>query len=314
MKSVSASHLQYNRWNSLLPKGLAKLWIFNFNISMNIMNCFSKTKFSLLFHPIFLSFACMMFHFRNSKFLNETGNSNKTSNFPNIFFQFRFFCFALGVPGGLCFCVSHEGCEPRSSNAAILGMPGSIQTTSKQHPHPTSKPQKKHPPLWSQTTSVSHVQLLLWKSWYSKQSSGWSFPDQFTAVSEASMKFGAPISDRQKPRNGMIQFQKWLVQRWITWWSQLSHISHPHVVCWAHLTPSTVKLHFLEWSLFDTTKLLHCVTWVGSPFTWVNSKFWWAKTRRLTRLTAPVSRCIILYSLCPNLTVLIQFYSYYLLV
>ena len=158
MKSVSASHLQYNRWNSLLPKGLAKLWIFNFNISMNIMNCFSKTKFSLLFHPIFLSFACFgMFHFSNSKFLNETGTSNKTSNFPNIFFRFRFFCFALGVPGGLCFCVSHEGCEPRSSNAAILGMPGSIQTTSKQHPHPTSKPQKKHPPLWSQTTSVSRV-------------------------------------------------------------------------------------------------------------------------------------------------------------
>ena len=109
---------------------------------MNIMNCFSKTKFSLLFHPIFLSFACFgMFHFRNSKFLNETGTSNKTSNFPNIFFRFRFFRFALGVPGGLCFCVS-EGCEPRSSNAAILGMPG----TSKQHPHPTSKPQTKTSP------------------------------------------------------------------------------------------------------------------------------------------------------------------------
>ena len=109
---------------------------------MNIMNCFSKTQFSLLSHPIFLSFACFgMFHFRNSKFLNETGTSNKTSNFPNILFQFCFFCFALGVPGGLCFCVS-EGCEPGSSNATILGMPGSIPMIKQNIQHPK---QKKHP-------------------------------------------------------------------------------------------------------------------------------------------------------------------------
>ena len=103
------------------------------------MNCFSKTQFSLLFHPIFLSFACFgMFHFRNSKFLNETGTSNKTSNFPNILFQFCFFCFALGVPGGLCFCVS-EGCEPGSSNATILGMPGSIPMIKQNIQHPKQK-------------------------------------------------------------------------------------------------------------------------------------------------------------------------------
>ena len=191
MKSVSASHLQYNRWNSLLPKGLAKLWIFNFNISMNIMNCFSKTKFSLLFHPIFLSFAVFgMFHFRNSKFLNDTGTSNKTSNFPNIFFRFRF--------------LLRSGCPWRKAVSLAPRMRPSLGclAASKQHPnnihiqHPNPKKNTPHceVKLLPCRVSKQRVQLLWQKSWYfyhrkhRNMSSGWSFPDQFTAVSKTSMK------------------------------------------------------------------------------------------------------------------------------
>jgi hypothetical protein len=249
---------------------------------MNIMNCFSKTQFSLLFHPIFLSFACFgMFHFRNSKFLNETGTSNKTSN---IFFQFRF--------------LLRSGCPWRIVLLRLWRLWAWLLECDHpwdawQHPHdqtkhPTSKT-KKTSPLWSQTTSVSHVQLLLWKSWYSKQSSGWSFPDQFTAVSEGSMKFGAPISDRQKPRNGMIQSQKWLVQRWIIWLSQFSLLEP---------SPCLVGPSYHQAS-----------TWVGSPFNLVNSKFWWAKTRSLT--AAPSFLLVVSFSrsLCPNLMVLLLLFA-----
>ena len=181
MKSVSASHLHYNRWNSLLPKGLAKLWIFNFNISMNIMNCFSKTKFSLLFHPIFLSFACFgMFHFRNSKFLNETGTSNKTSNFPNIFFRFRFFA-SLWV--SLADCASASPMKAVSLAPRMRPSLGCL-AASKQHPHPTSNPQNKTP----LTVKSNYFRVA--------RCSGSSFQaDQFTAVSETSMKFGASMDD-----------------------------------------------------------------------------------------------------------------------
>ena len=130
----------------------------------------TQTKFSLLFHPIFLSFACFgMFHFSNSKFLNETGTSNKTSNFPNIFFRFRF--------------LLRSGCPWRKAVSLAPRMRPSLGclAASPWSKHPTSKPKTKHPPLWSQLpcrVSKQRVQLLLWKSWYfyhRNMSSGLSF-------------------------------------------------------------------------------------------------------------------------------------------
>ena len=149
---------------------------------MNIMNCFSKTKFSLLFHPIFLSFACMMFHFRNSKFLNETGNSNKTSNFPNIFFQFRFFA-SLWV--SLADCASASPMKAVSLAPRMRPSLGCL-AASKQHPnnihiqHPNPKKNTPHceVKLLPCRVSKQRVQLLLWKSWYfyhRNMSSGLSF-------------------------------------------------------------------------------------------------------------------------------------------
>ena len=178
MKSVSSSHLQHARWNSLLPKGLAKLWILNFNISMNIMNCFSKTPFSLLFHPIFLSFACFgMFHFRNSKFLNETGTSNKTSNFPNIVFQFRFL-LRSGCPWRIVLLrlwrlwASLLECgHPWDAWHIQTTSTSNIQTPNKNITHCEVK-------LLPCRVSKQRVQLLLWKSWYfyhRNMSSGLSF-------------------------------------------------------------------------------------------------------------------------------------------
>ena len=145
--------------------------------------------------------------------------------------------------------------------------------------------------------SKQRVQLLWQKSWYfyhrkhRNMSSGWSFPDQFTAVSKTSMKLPQWISDRQKPRNGMIQFQKWLVQRWITWWSQLSHILEP--------SPCLVGPSYHQAS-----------TWVGSPFDLVNSKFWWVKTRSLT--AAP--SFLLVVSFCIHYVPIWWFYCCYLLI
>ena len=138
-----------------------------------------KTQFSLLFHPIFLSFACFgMFHFRNSKFLNETGTSNKTSNFPNIFFRFRL--------------LLRSGCPWR---IVLLRLPWRLWASllecghpwdAWQHPnnihiqHPNPKKNTPHceVKLLPCRVSKQRVQLLLWKSWYfyhRNMSSGLSF-------------------------------------------------------------------------------------------------------------------------------------------
>ena len=173
-----------------------------------------------------------------------------------------------------------------------------------QHPNPKKNPHCEVK-LLPCRVSKQLVQLLLWKSWYSKQSSGWSFPDQFTAVSETSMKFGAPISDRQKPRNGMIQFHKWLVQRWITWWSQLSHISHPHI-CWAHLTPPS-----------------NCTFWDGDylipPSCYIVLRgldphlIWWILSFDGRKPEGWQPQFLIV-SFCVHYVLIWRFYSYYLLI
>ena len=144
--------------------------------------------------------------------------------------------------------------------------------------HPT--PKTKHPSLWSQTTSVSQRVLgHLFKQISSPlfRRLRWSLEPQW-----------------------MIQFQKWL--------SQFS-LLEPSPCCLLGPSYPTGKLHFLGWRLFDTTKLLHCVTWVGSPLISVNSKFWWAKTRSLT--AAPSFLLVVSFSrsLCPNLMVLLLLFA-----
>lgn len=157
MKSVSASHLHYTRWNSLLPKGLAKLWILNFNISMNIMNCFNTNKVFPSVSSNFLEFR-MFWHVPFQELQVSKRNRHFEQNFQlsQHLFPVPFFPLRSGCPWRIVLLRL-----PWRLWASLLECdhpwdawqhPNNIQTTSTSN----IEPQKKTPPT-VKSTSVSRV-------------------------------------------------------------------------------------------------------------------------------------------------------------
>ena len=192
MKSVSASHLQHARWNSLLPKGLAKLWILNFNISIN---CFKKNTVFPSVSSNFLEFR-MFWHVPFQELQVSKRNRHFEQNFQlsQHLFPVPFFPLRSGCPWRIVLLrlwrlwASLLECgHPWDAWHIQTTSTSNIQTPNKNITHCEVK-------LLPCRVSKQRVQLLWQKSWYfyhrkhRNMSSGWSFPDQFTAVSKTSMK------------------------------------------------------------------------------------------------------------------------------